>query len=241
MPRKSTQIMTTTLTSDQHSPMPNSPKYMRLGASISPEIVNVFQQAVSPGAAPGLHLAPLAGQAGGEAIAVSVQAWVKNLAYTKDVFLDVYLLGEDAAVVHHELLPLLYQEPAGGGGDFFAAGAAVPAPGAPGGAQALQFRLYGHMDGQVYTDGVLHSHALVSAPAARAKAEVPAKSPGTAKATPTAKAPKASAKGGTPALPPPAVARAATKAPLPAAPQGPVTTTSVEAAKTTKPRAARKS
>ncbi|HKN49989.1 MAG TPA: hypothetical protein VJ010_07155, partial [Actinomycetota bacterium] len=125
----------------------SSPVEVRPGASVSPEMVNVFEQAVSAGAAPGLRLVRLGDRPSGEAIALSILAWVRNVAYDKDVWIDLYVLGQ-GGVLHAETIPLDYQEPAEGGGDFFAAGAAVPAPKAgPEGSSLgmLQFRVYCQM------------------------------------------------------------------------------------------------
>ena len=168
------------------SPAPN-PTELRPGASINPEMVNVFQQAVSPGAPRGLHLAPIAGRPSGDAIALSVLAWVRNVAYDKDLWVDLHVLDDDGNVLHAEIVPLTYQEPAEGGGDFFAAGAAVPAPKATAGAPAhrtVAFRLYGQLHGQLYTDGILHTH--------RVEAPAGAKAPAGAAAATEPAAPKAS-------------------------------------------------
>jgi hypothetical protein len=148
----------------------SSPVEVRPGAAVSPDMVNVFEQAVSPGATPGLHLVRLGDRPAGDAIALSVLTWVRNVAYDKDVWLDLYVLGE-GGVLHAETIPLAYQEPAEGGGDFFAAGAAVPAPKAgPEGSSlgSLQFRVYGQMNGQLFTDGILHSHQIEATPVRKA-------------------------------------------------------------------------
>jgi pyruvate/2-oxoglutarate dehydrogenase complex dihydrolipoamide acyltransferase (E2) component len=148
----------------------SSPVEVRPGAAVNPDIVNVFEQAVSPGAAPGLHLVRLGDRPAGDAIALSVLAWVRNIAYDKDVWVDLYVLGE-GGVLHAETIPLAFQEPAEGGGDFFAAGAAVPAPktGPETSAMAmLQFRIYGQMNGRLFTDGILHSHPIEATPVKKA-------------------------------------------------------------------------
>jgi hypothetical protein len=148
----------------------SSPVEVRPGAAVNPDVVNVFEQAVSPGAAPGLHLVRLGDRPAGDAIALSVLAWVRNVAYDKDVWVDLYVLGE-GGVLHAETIPLAFQEPAEGGGDFFAAGAAVPAPKAGPETSAmgmLQFRLYGQMNGQLFTDGILHSHQIEATPVRKA-------------------------------------------------------------------------
>ena len=144
----------------------SSPAEVRPGAAVNPDMVNVFEQAVSPGAAPGLHLVRLGDRPAGDAIALSVLAWVRNVAYDKDVWVDLYVLGE-GGVLHAETIPLAFQEPAEGGGDFFAAGAAVPAPKAGPETSAmamLQFRIYGQMNGELFTDGILHSHPIEATP-----------------------------------------------------------------------------
>jgi hypothetical protein len=172
----------------------SSPVEVRPGAAVSPDMVNVFEEAGSPGAAPGLHLVRLGDRPAGDAIALSVLAWVRNVAYDKDVWLDLYVLGE-GGVLHAETIPLAYQEPAEGGGDFFAAGAAVPAPKAGSSSLAtLQFRVYGQMNGQLFTDGVLHSHPIEATPVKKAspKAAAPKTSAPKAAAPKVAKAPKVS-------------------------------------------------
>ena len=138
-----------------------NPSEVRAGATISPDMVNVFQQAVTPGASRGLHLAPIGGRPAGEAIALSVLAWVRNVSYDKELWLDLHVVDADGKALHAEIVPLTFQEPAEGGGDFFAAGAAFPAPTpAKAGARSVAFRLYGQMQGQLYTDGILHTHPL---------------------------------------------------------------------------------
>jgi len=92
----------------------SSPVDVRPDATVSPEMVNVFEQAVSPGAAPGLRLVRLGDRPSGEAIALSLLAWVRNVAYDKDVWIDLYVLGP-GGVLHAETIPLDYQEPAEGG------------------------------------------------------------------------------------------------------------------------------
>lgn len=187
----------------------SSPVEVRPDAIVSPEMVNVFEQAVSPGAAPGLRLVRLGDRPSGEAIALSILAWVRNVAYDKDVWIDLYVLGP-GGVLHAETIPLDYQEAAEGGGDFFAAGAAVPAPKAgPADSSmgALQFRVYCQMNGQLFTDGILHSHQIEATPVGQTTKPAPASpTPATSGAEPaaaTAAAPKAAA-------PKPATARATT-------------------------------
>jgi hypothetical protein len=223
----------------------SSPVEPRSGATISPDMVNVFEQAVSPGAAPGLHLVPLGGRPAGDAIALSVLAWVRNVAYDKEVWVDLYVLGEGGDVLHAETIPLTYQEPAEGGGDFFAAGAAVPAPmaGASGSSRRmLQFRIYGQMNGQVFTDGVLHVHGVEATPARRAAPKAPTAKTAAPVAPPTpAATPAPVAKATAPKVVTPKVAKPKAVAPKPVAPKKAVAkTTPVEKAAEPKPAAAPK-
>jgi hypothetical protein len=194
---------------------------LRPGATISPETVNVFQEAVSPGAA-GLRLVPLGGRPAGAAIAVSVQAWVRNISYDKHLWVDLCLLGDGKQVVFAQSLPLAFHEPADGGGDFFTVGAAVPAPKAASPVTTLLYRLYCEMNGQLFTDGILHSHELPAA-GKKAAAEKASAKPVTKTATKTAAKPKAAA----------AKTAAAPKAKAAAAPK---LKAAAEPAKTRKPR-----
>jgi hypothetical protein len=176
-------------------------------------MINVFQQAVSPGAAPGLRLAPLGGRPAGDAIALSIIAWVRNVSYDKDVWVDVNVLEDGESVLHAEAVPLSFQEQAEGDGDFFAAGAAVPAPTAKAGSSpklTLQFRLYGRMNGQLFTDGLLHSHQIEASPAKK-PASKPSAPTSAAKPAEKATATKAATKPATPK------AEIAEKAPAPKA------------------------
>ncbi|HWD09871.1 MAG TPA: hypothetical protein VHA57_12360 [Actinomycetota bacterium] len=163
----------TTAVADRRAPASVEP---RPGAEVRPDIVNVFEEGVSAGTATGLRLAPLGGRRSSDAIALSVRAWVRNLAYDKDLWIDVSLAGDDGELLHAESVSLSFLEPAGGGGDFFTIGTAVPAPTAvEEQAPTLFYRLYGQLSGQLYTDGVLHCHTVAAeTTAAAAKTPVPA-------------------------------------------------------------------
>lgn len=199
----------------------SSPLEVRPGASVSPEMVNVFEQAVSPGAAPGLRLVRLGDRPSGDAIALSILAWVRNVAYDKDVWIDLYVLGP-GGVLHAETIPLDYQEPAEGGGDFFAAGAAVPAPKAgpeESSLGMLQFRVYCQMSGQLFTDGVLHSHQIEATPVGQAAKPAPATAPATPAAEPAAGEPAAPAATAPKAATPRSAAARATASKAPKSPK----------------------
>lgn len=187
MPRKTSQLTDSSAGAASASETTPLPTDLRPGAAVSPEVVNVFEEGVSPGGS--LRLAPLRGRPAGEAIAVSVRAWIRNLAYDKDVWIDLCLTGPDGGILHADTLALQYQESAGGEGDFFTIGTAVPAPrptAAEATGRALLYRLYGQISGQLFTDGILHRHDL--------PASVAAPTPGTATRTAAKpEAPKAAA------------------------------------------------
>ena len=92
-----------------------------------------------------------------------VTAWVNNVSYVKDVWVDAYLMDPSGAVVHSETLILDYQEGAGGGGDFFVLDAPIMAQGsATTPITGLQYRLYYQIGDNVYAEGILHTQALTT-------------------------------------------------------------------------------
>jgi hypothetical protein len=99
-----------------------------------------------------------------------VETWVRNTTYAKYVWADVHVFGHDGTLVSSETYAFEYERPAGDGGDVFRLDGAVyeGATVTPGSAslrpdvRLLQFRLYCELDGQVFTDGVLHHCALKS-------------------------------------------------------------------------------
>lgn len=48
-----------------------------------------------------------------------VDAWVRDVAYTKSVWVDVHVFDHRDDLIHSETFPLAYGSPAGGGGDVF--------------------------------------------------------------------------------------------------------------------------
>jgi hypothetical protein len=97
-----------------------------------------------------------------------VEAWVRNTTYAKHVWIDMHVFENDAGLVHSETLPLEYARPAGDGGDLFILDAMVfQGYVATQGSvdlrpdvRVVQFRLYCELDGQVFTDGILHECLL---------------------------------------------------------------------------------
>jgi hypothetical protein len=182
--------------------IPPGPAEPRPGSEVSLEMVNVFGEPVAEG------------------VRLRLTAWVNNLSYVKHVWVDAYLTDAKAAVVHSETLLLDYYEGAGGGGDFFILDTAIP--GVKIAVAILQYRLYYNIGATVYTDGILHTHALgppkapakstagttsrkaskaaamiatagAAAAAAAGAAKLVTKTPAKPKATPAAKTPAAKA------------------------------------------------
>ena len=99
---------------------------------------------------------------------LSLTAWVRNIQYQKNAWIDFHVFDGSDDLVHAETLPLSYREPGGGGGDIFSCerrvfkgsgglpGAVWPRPDA----RMVQFRLYYEVGGQAFTDGHLHESTL---------------------------------------------------------------------------------
>jgi hypothetical protein len=99
---------------------------------------------------------------------LNLTAWVRNIQYRKNVWIDFHVFDGADRLVHAETLPLTYREPGGGGGDLFVFNGRVfkgtggvpkaewPRPDV----HLLQFRLYFEAAGQVFTDGYLHQNSL---------------------------------------------------------------------------------
>jgi hypothetical protein len=97
-----------------------------------------------------------------------VEAWVKNATYAKSVWVDLHVFGLDGELLHAETLPLQYARSTDASGDVFvldqmlyqgsvaSEGSASPKPDA----HTVQYRLYGELGGQVFTDGSLHECTL---------------------------------------------------------------------------------
>ena len=97
-----------------------------------------------------------------------VEAWVRNATYAKHVWADVHVFDHDGAVVASETCAFEYARPAGDDGDLFQLDCAVyeGTTVTPGSAETrpdvrlVQYRLYGELEGQVFTDGLLHECVL---------------------------------------------------------------------------------
>lgn len=93
-----------------------------------------------------------------------VEAWVRNTTYTKSLWIDVHVYEGEHRLVQSGTLPLQYARPAGDGGDLFildsmlfrgfvaTQGSVDLRPDA----RLVQYRLYGEVEGQIFTDGIPH-------------------------------------------------------------------------------------
>jgi Family of unknown function (DUF6209) len=100
---------------------------------------------------------------------LTVQAWVRNLAYYKNVWLDVHIFNGDGGLIHSETFTMRSLGSDVGGGDRFGFDDAVYHRSSGGSgmgawfrpdARKLQYRLYYEVSGQVFTDGLLHQHEI---------------------------------------------------------------------------------
>ncbi len=95
--------------------------------------------------------------------ALSVVAWVKNIAFAKNVWIDLHIFDGHDVLLESKTCPLSYESSQADGGDLFTFQECV-FRGAVGNprlamkprAQKVQFRLYFEVNGQVLTDGYLH-------------------------------------------------------------------------------------
>lgn len=138
----------------------------RQGAQTNRDIVNSFALTIEKQR----HQFIPAGSAGSELqTRVKLSAWVRNIAYAKNVWFDAHVFDAGNQLIHAQTLPLQYKIGAGGGGDLFEfddvlyhgsrgqPGSATPRPDA----RRVQLRLYFEASGQLFTDGILHDRQLV--------------------------------------------------------------------------------
>jgi hypothetical protein len=100
---------------------------------------------------------------------LTVQCWVRNLAYYKNVWLDIHIFNGDDNLIHSETFTMRFLGSDAAGGDRFGFDDVVY-HGSGGGsgmgawflpdARKLQYRLYYEVSGQVFTDGLLHQHEV---------------------------------------------------------------------------------
>jgi hypothetical protein len=99
---------------------------------------------------------------------LTMTAWVRNIAYAKNVWIDVHVFDGVDDLVHSETFTLRYAGTASGWGDLFdfdgriyqgstaTPGSVSPRPEA----RKVQYRLYYEVDSQVFTDAILHQQDL---------------------------------------------------------------------------------
>jgi hypothetical protein len=100
---------------------------------------------------------------------LTVQAWVRNLALFKNVWLDVHVFDGDDQLIHSETFTMHFLGSDPSGGDRFGFDDVVY-HGSGGGsgmgawfrpdARKLQYRLYYEVSDQVFADGLLHQHEI---------------------------------------------------------------------------------
>jgi hypothetical protein len=144
------------------------PVRYRDGAIARPEFVNVYDQtAVKKDVFP----APPSGPPVGKDLrtSLSVRAWVKNIAFVKEVWIDLHVFDRSATLIKAATLGLPWQGSASGNGDLFSfddeiyrgstatPGSVSPRPNA----WLVQYRLYYAVEGNLYTDAILHQLELV--------------------------------------------------------------------------------
>ena len=139
---------------------PAQPVSFRTGALRDPSMVNVVNWTVTK-----LSTALGASSEGSELEThLSLTAWVKNIQYQKNVWIDFHVFDSDDNLVHAESVPLSYYQAGGGAGDLFIFDQRVlkGSGGLPGSvwprpdARLLEFRLYYEAGGNLFTDGYLH-------------------------------------------------------------------------------------
>src|SRR5712671_6555377 len=84
---------------------------------------------------------------------LTVQSAVRNLAFNKNVWLDVHVFDGDDNLIHSESFTMHFLGSDAGGGDGM--GAWFRPDG-----RKLQYRLYYEVNNQVFTDGLLHQHEI---------------------------------------------------------------------------------
>ena len=99
---------------------------------------------------------------------LDVRAWVKNIAFAKEVWIDVHVFDRNATRIEAATFGLAWEGSAGGFADLFrfegeiyrgltaTPGSVSPRPNA----WLVQYRLYYAVEGKMYTDAVLHQLEL---------------------------------------------------------------------------------
>jgi len=140
------------------------PVSFRTGAIRAPSMVNVLNSTVEK------VRRSIGGSPQGSQLEtdLNLTAWVRNVQYQKNVWIDFHVFDGNDNLVDAETVPLHYREAGGGGGDIFVLDQRIfkGSGGLPGSvwpradARLAQFRLYYEVGGQVFTDGYRHQSAL---------------------------------------------------------------------------------
>jgi len=143
---------------------PARPVSFRTGAQRDLSKVNVLESSVVKTRRT-LGTPPTQGSQLGTRLAI--KAWVRNIQYEKNVWIDVHVFDGSDNLVHSETVTLAYLE-SRSDGDVFALDyqAFKGSGGVPGSvwprpdARSVQFRLYYEVGATVFTDGFLHQFAV---------------------------------------------------------------------------------
>jgi len=147
---------------------PQNPVVYREGAIQKPEFVNVLDQAATKR---NVFPAPPNGSPVGKDLRtfLDVRAWLRNVAFAKEVWIDVHVFDRDLIRIAAGTFGLLWEGSAGGDADLFrfegeiyrgltaTPGSVSPKPNA----WLVQYRLYYAVEGGTYTDAILHQLELV--------------------------------------------------------------------------------
>ncbi|MFI3190265.1 hypothetical protein BCS42_01395 [Crenothrix sp. D3] len=138
----------------------NQPPNPRIEAIPSLKMVNVFQESITK--------KNIASMFVDIQTFLFVKVWVKNVANTKNVWIDVHIFDRDDVLIGANTLTLQYEGSADGNGDFFLLQQSIyqSACAGPGWCstsrddQKIQYRLYYEVNNQIFTDGILHEFNL---------------------------------------------------------------------------------
>jgi hypothetical protein len=140
----------------------------REGALPNAEFVNVLDQAATK---KNVFPAPPNGSRVGSDLRtfLDVRAWVRNVAFAKEVWIDVHIFDRNLTRIAAATIGLPWEGSAGGVADLFrfegeiyrglvaTPGSVSPRPNA----WLVQYRLYYAVEGNTYTDAILHQLELV--------------------------------------------------------------------------------
>lgn len=142
---------------------PEQPVRYRDGAEVAPQLVRQLRHQVVK------RRRPFAATAGHQLeTTLRLEVWVDNLAYQKEVWVDVHLFDASGRLVSARTLPLEHVGPGEHGGDVFVLDRVIhEGTGGVGGSvwleadlRTAQYRLYYHAAGRLCSDGTLHQASL---------------------------------------------------------------------------------